>query len=173
MDNSIKVRKIVLTALLAAMICLTTAFIFHIPTGVNGGYIHVGDAFIYLAACILPAPYAMIAASLGAGLADVLSGAMIWVIPTMIIKPLLVLPFTKGGQKLINKRNIYAVIIAGVTGIVGYYIADGIILGNFIAPLATLAMGVIQPIGSGIIFILVSLAFDKINLIDRLPVQSK
>lgn len=172
MNNSIKTRKIVLTSLLAAIICISTAF-FHIPIGGNGGYIHVGDAFIYLAACILPIPYAMVAGALGAGLADMLSGAMIWVIPTMIIKPLLILPFKKNGQRLLNKKNCYAVFIAGFTGIFGYYIAESIMFGNFIATLATLAMGILQPIGSGIIFILAAIALDKINLVDRLPLKSK
>ena len=45
------------TALFAALICITTAYIFHIPVGANGGYVHVGDALIYLAAAVLPAPY--------------------------------------------------------------------------------------------------------------------
>ena len=43
---------------LAALICVTTAYIFHIPFGVNGGYVHIGDSLIYLAAAFLPTPYA-------------------------------------------------------------------------------------------------------------------
>ncbi|MFY9379232.1 MAG: ECF transporter S component, partial [Acutalibacteraceae bacterium] len=53
--------NIVTTALFAAIIAVTTAYIFHIPVGTNGGYIHIGDCFIYLAACFLPLPYAMLA----------------------------------------------------------------------------------------------------------------
>ncbi|CDG01693.1 ECF transporter S component [Clostridium chauvoei] len=59
MNNMDKTKRIVLTALFAAIICITTAFIFHIPTGMNGGYIHIGDAFIYIAASLLPTPYAI------------------------------------------------------------------------------------------------------------------
>ena len=61
------------TALFAALICVTTAYIFHIPFGTNGGYVHIGDTLIYLAAAILPAPYAMIAGALGGAFADLLT----------------------------------------------------------------------------------------------------
>ena len=44
-----KVSRLTSTALFAALICVTTAYIFHIPFGVNGGYVHIGDSLIYLA----------------------------------------------------------------------------------------------------------------------------
>ena len=43
-----KVKTLAIAALLAAIICIATTS-FHIPVGVNGGYVHVGDAFIYMA----------------------------------------------------------------------------------------------------------------------------
>ena len=55
-----KLLLLVLSALFAAMITVMTAFLFHIPIGVNGGYLHFGDALIYLAASMLPTPYACI-----------------------------------------------------------------------------------------------------------------
>jgi len=33
-----------MTALMAALITIMTAYICHIPVGVNGGYIHFGDS---------------------------------------------------------------------------------------------------------------------------------
>ena len=58
-----------LTGLFASMITVMTAYIFHVPYGANGGYIHFGDALIYVAAVILPRPYALAAAAIGGGLA--------------------------------------------------------------------------------------------------------
>ena len=81
-----KLLLLVLSALFAAMITVMTAFLFHIPIGVNGGYLHFGDALIYLAASMLPTPYACIAAAVGAGLADIVSGAPIWAPFTLVIK---------------------------------------------------------------------------------------
>lgn len=173
MNKIINTKRAVLTALFTAIICVTTAFIFHIPTGINGGYIHIGDAFIYLAACVLPTPYAMLAASLGGGLADILSGSILWVIPTIIIKPILVLFFKRINGKIFNKRNIFGTIFAGVVGLFGYYLADVVFSGSFIAPLLTLPIGCIQPIGSGIIFLIIASAFDRIKLTDRLLQESE
>lgn len=166
MNNKQKTKTIVLTSLFAALIFLTTAYLFHIPTS-NGGYIHVGDAFIYIAACVLPRPYAMCAASIGAGLSDLLSpGGAIFVIPTMIIKPFLALPFTRN-TKFLSKRNIIATVVAGVTGIVGYFIAEWIMFGNPMALLVTIPTGALQPIGSGILYVLASVALDKAKVKER------
>lgn len=92
------VTLLTVTGLFAAIITLMTAYICHIPYGANGGYIHFGDALIYVAAVILPRPYAMAAAAIGGGLADLLTAPM-WAPATIIIKMLITLPFTsKNGQ---------------------------------------------------------------------------
>jgi len=49
-------RRICLTALMAAIIYVFTAYI-HVPS--HTGYTHVGDGFLYLAASLLPAPFAV------------------------------------------------------------------------------------------------------------------
>ena len=51
--NNRPAALITVTGLFAAMIALMTAYIFHIPYGANGGYIHFGDALIYIAAVLL------------------------------------------------------------------------------------------------------------------------
>ena len=80
--------RMTLTGLFAAMITLMTAYICHIPYGANGGYIHFGDALIYIAAVLLPRPYALAAAAIGGGLADLLTAPM-WAPATIIIKMLI------------------------------------------------------------------------------------
>ena len=60
-----RVRYLTMTGLMAALITIMTAYICHIPVGVNGGYIHFGDSLIYLAAVLLPRPYALAAAAIG------------------------------------------------------------------------------------------------------------
>ncbi len=160
-------KNIVLTALFAAIIAVTTAYILHIPIGTNGGYIHVGDCFIYLAACFLPLPYAMLAGAIGGGLADLMT-APIWILPTVIIKAILVLPFSSKGDKVLNKRNVIALFIASIITCGGYYVAESIMFGNWIAPLASMGFGLIQAGGSGILFIIVGAALDKANIKNRL-----
>lgn len=169
MKNNGRTKKIVLTSLFAAIICITTMI--HIPTGVNGGYVHVGDAFIYLAACILPLPYAMIAGAIGGGLSDLFSGAALWMIPTIIIKPILVLFFTRSNKKIINTRNVSAVFFAGITGVLLYMLAEGIIFGNLAAAFMFSLLGLVQPVGSAIVFIILGFALDKIEIKNKVAYE--
>ncbi|MEG0978727.1 MAG: TIGR04002 family protein [Oscillospiraceae bacterium] len=161
MKTNSTLKNIVLTALFAAIIAVTTAYILHIPIGINGGYVHVGDCFIYLAACFLPLPYAMLAGAIGGGLADYLSAAPLWIIPTVIIKSLIAIPFSSKTEKILNKRNVLALFIAGAITCVGYYIAEAILFGNWASPFASMLGSVIQATGSGILFVVVSAALDK------------
>lgn len=163
-----KMKNLTLSAMFAAVIMLMILYLFHIPVGSNGGYIHFGDAFIYLTGCFLPMPYACAAAAIGGGLADIMSGSAIWAIPTMIIKPLTVIWFTSKEDKLFNKRNIVAVILAGVVSIIGYYLAQVILTGNWVASLLGIWGNVVQAIGSGIIFLIMAVAIDKVSLKKRL-----
>ena len=48
MKRNNTLRYVVVAALFAALITIMTAYICHIPVGVNGGYVHFGDALIYL-----------------------------------------------------------------------------------------------------------------------------
>ncbi len=111
MSQRENLRLLTTTALFAAAITVMTAYMLHIPLP-TGGYIHLGDALIYLAACLLPVPYAAAAAAIGAGLADLLTAPM-WVLPTLVIKAVLVLFFTSKSERILCPRNWAAVVAAG------------------------------------------------------------
>lgn len=152
-----KVKNLVLAGVFAAVIFVATAFLsFKIPMLSTGAYVHIGDAFIYLAASVLSMPYAIAAASIGAGLADAFA-APIYIIPTIIIKALMAACFTSKSKKMLCKRNIAAIFFAGIICTVGYYITEVILLsGNFMAPLMAVPMGLIQPVASGILYAVIA-----------------
>ena len=158
--TDVRLKYITLTGLLAALITLFTAYIFHIPMGLNGGYIHLGDALIYLAAVLLPAPYAMAAGAIGGGLADLLTAPM-WAPATVIIKILVVLPFTSRHSKIFTKRNIVAPLIAMLITITGYYLAEVILYGKEAAFLISVTTNSIQGVGSAAVFYILGAALDK------------
>lgn len=160
-------KRLTSSAMFAAMIALTTAYLFHIPMGSNGGYIHFGDAFIYLASCLLPMPYACAAAAVGGGLADFVSGVPIWILPTMIIKPLTAVWFTSKG-KLLCRRNVAALFLAGLVSNVGYLLATAIISGNWWASLVSQWGGLIQSGGSAVVFVFIAVALDRVNIKSRI-----
>ena len=149
------------TSLFAAMITLMTAYIFHIPYGTNGGYVHFGDALIYLAAVLLPRPYALAAAAIGGGLADLLT-APAWAPATIIIKMLITLPFTRQNGKALSGRNAAAPFLAAPICIAGYYLAEGLIFGSFASAAASAVGNVIQSAGSAVIFLFAAKALDRL-----------
>lgn len=160
---SSKTRILVSAALFSALVCVTTAYFLHIPVG-NGGFIHVGDTFIYLAAVLLPTPYAAMSAAIGAGLADILTGSANWALATIIIKPILVLFFTNKSEKIINTRNLSAAVIAGIVGTVLYMLAEGIMIGNLFGAFMLSLIGLIQPVGSFIFFVVIGGVFDRLKI---------
>ena len=155
-----KTKMFALTAMFAALITVMTAYVCHIPVGVNGGYIHFGDALIYCAASVLPLPYALVAAAIGGGLADLLTAPM-WTVATVIIKMAIALPFTSKKSGTICTRNIIAVVISGIISAAGYALAEWIMFGNFAAAIAGIWGSAVQSGGSAVLFILIGFALDK------------
>lgn len=157
-----KTNLIVITGLIAALVFVITRI--SIPS-VNNRIIHFGDAVIYLAASILPMRYAVFAGALGAGLSDALTpGCVQWIMPTLIIKSLMVLCFKSNTNKIICIRNIVSSLLAGTICIIGYYIAEAIIVGNYIIPLGGILSSFIQFSGSEILFILIGISFDRMKI---------
>jgi len=149
--------RLVYTGLFSALIFIGT-FIFKVPTGI--GYIHLGDGFIFVASMILPLPYAMAAAAIGGGLADLISGYAIWIPATVIIKVLSTLIFSAKTRKLLCVRNGIAMLFGAAVNIIGYYLYGSLIQGNLIACLAEIPLNFIQEVAGGVIFVSIALMLD-------------
>lgn len=167
-----KTKAIVIAALFAGLITVFTAYICHIPFGTSGGYIHFGDAIIYLGASVLPTPLAVVAAIIGAGLADLLTAPM-WVLPTVIIKAMLCLPFVfiKHSQKKNGKVTLKAILctsVGAVITVVGYYLAEAIMVSDFKIPLASVPFNCIQAVGSIVIFAIITYSLEKTGVMRKL-----
>ena len=157
-----KTVMITQTALFSALICVMTAFIGHIPVGVNGGYIHFGDALIFLCAAMLPKPWSVAAAAIGGGLADLLT-APSWIIATVLIKSALTVAFKNTGR-ILCLRNIAAAVAAVVISTAGYFFAEWIMFGSLAASLAGIPANIVQSVGSAVIFFAIGFIFDRFDL---------
>lgn len=158
-----KVRYITTSSLMAALITIMTAYICHIPTGMNGGYIHFGDSLIYLAAVLLPRPYALAAAAIGGGMADILTAPM-WTPATVIIKMLIVLPFSSESTKIVTPRNVFATVLAYFISGLSYFLAEYVLFGTWAVLLVSMAGNLIQSAGSAIFFVIFGYALDKVHI---------
>jgi uncharacterized repeat protein (TIGR04002 family) len=164
-------KRVIFTALLAALVAALT-FV-HLPVPIpqlNGGYVHVGDSLIYLAACLLPAPWAMLAAALGGSLADLLSGAPLWVPATLVIKACMALCFSAKQETLLRPRNVLALLPATAINLVGYYFAELLMFGGdwraLLAP--SLIGGAVQSGGSAVLFLALAAALERAGLKKRM-----
>ena len=172
-------QKTVLACVLTALTTVLTLFI-KVPS--HNGYIHLGDAIIYLSSCLLPTPLAMVCGALGGMLADTFGGFIIYIVPTGIIKSLLPLAFTCKSNKILCKRNIFALIPCSLITVVGYYIAEVILLsvssGEFlsfiissspwISSVYSIPGNVIQSVGSIVAYVFLAAALDKIKIKDKI-----
>lgn len=171
------IRYLAISAILAALITVMTAYVCHIPVGATGDYIHFGDSLIYLAAALLPTPYALLAAAVGGGLADLLT-APVWAPATIIIKMLISLPFTSKKDKIITPRNVIATVLAFLISSTGYFVARLLMFGapnegvTIFLYLQSVAGSAIQSGGSAICFIIFGVVLDKVG-IKRRFLQSK
>ena len=83
-----KVKKLIISALFAALCLVSTAFLaFPLPTG----YANLGDCFAFMSGFVLGPPWGMAAAGIGCALADLVSGYSIYIPATALLKALIAL----------------------------------------------------------------------------------
>ena len=157
-------KLIVMSAVFAAMVASLTFFP-KIPAGM--GYIHLGDSIVFLAACILPLPYALCAAAVGGALADLLSGYAQWIVPTLVIKALITLTFWGKSAGILTRRKVLALVPAGLITVVGYSAACWYMYG-WAAAIAGVGENMIQVIGSSAAFIAIAAGLDKVKFKQRI-----
>lgn len=160
-----KTKLLCVSALLAAVTYIFTAVI-HIPS--HTGYTHVGDAFLYLAASLLPMPYGALAGALGEMMADLLGGYAMWLPATGVIKVLTALCFTSKGEKLLCRRNVLALLPSFVLCVGGYYLYEALLTGNWIAPLGGVPGYCVQVAASAAVYLAVARILDRIGFKKKL-----
>ena len=109
----------------------------------------------------------MLCGAVGAGLSDYLAGYAIWVLPTVIIKALSVVAFSKNNANIITKRNIAALIPGALLCVGGYYFSAVIIYGDWAAALTDIPTNCIQTAASAALFVFLGLSLDRMSFKKR------
>jgi uncharacterized membrane protein len=129
--SNINIKSICFIGLMAALVFVFT-FTFKVPIGAQG-YAHLGDAFIIVSTFLIGGKRASFSSALGAALADFVSGYTIWILPTFLVKFLMVVVLSLVAEKLFNDKLIgYIVgcIFSSIAHIAGYSLAWFIIGGK-------------------------------------------
>lgn len=147
-----KTTMIVMTAMMMGLIMVMT-YIPKVPVPATQGYVHLGDCMIFFGVLLLGWKYGAVAAGLGSALADVLGSYFNYAPVTLVIKFLMAAicglfiewalkkDFSGTGFKVLE---IVGMIIGGGIMVLGYYLAESIMFGNLIVPLAAIPMNILQ-----------------------------
>ncbi len=165
-----KIKALTESGVFAALIFVATLSGAVAPIG-GGAYIHIGDALIYTAVLFLPWPFAIAAAAIGAGLADLMLGSAVYIVPTVIIKSLTVL-CAKLLKKLSAKPLAQDMLIclSGAVTVLGYFVAEIFMLagaGSGLLPAlegaaSGMLFNLLQALASAVLFMIISAPARKI-----------
>lgn len=167
MKKHISTRDITKIAIMAALVFVAT-FLIKIPS--LNGYTHIGDSMVIISALILGKKKGALAAGLGAGLCDLLSGYMQYIIPTFLIKAIMVLIIATIGENLIGKTKS-AWIIGSIIGctfqVIGYCLVETVMYG-FAGAIASVPGNIIQSIVGIVLAVVLAAVLEKSNVLKRL-----
>lgn len=137
---------IAIAGVCVALTLVATAFInIRLPIAANGGLVHLGNVPLFMAAIIFGKRTGAVAGAFGMGLFDLLSGWTLWVPFTFVVVGLMGYVVGKITEKHVGfVWNALAILVACVIKVVGYYIAEGIIYGNWVAPALSIPGNLVQ-----------------------------
>lgn len=141
-------RSITINGLSIALVFVATGFInIRLPIAASGGLVHLGNIPLFLAAIIFGKKTGAIAGSIGMALFDLFSGWTLWAPFTFIVVGLM--GYTVGKITEKDKHNTIlwyalAILAALIIKIIGYYIAEGIIYGNWVSPIMSIPGNIVQ-----------------------------
>ena len=164
-NGNSKVYNMVVTAMMMCLI-MVAILVLRIPIPFTQGYVNLSDAMIFMAVVILGWKYGAVAAGLGAMLGDLISGFAMWAPWTLGIKAIMAIIFGLILQAACSKKDISSrgfrtaiiigMIVSGLFMAAGYFVAEGIMYGNW----AIAALGIPWNIGQFAVGGALALALD-------------
>jgi uncharacterized membrane protein len=172
-DNSAAARRgaaadVCISGLLTALVFVATMFVnIRLPISINGGLIHLGNVPLVVASIVFGRKKGAIAGAVGMTLFDVLSGWALWAPGTFIVRGVMgyvigLIAERRRGESFLF--NTVAVIAGGAWMIAGYYLTEGIIYGNFVAPLTSIPGNLVQVLTALVIGMPLATAMKKQKL---------
>lgn len=153
--NTSSAKQVAINGISIALVFIATGFInLRLPIVANGGLIHLGNVPLFLAAIIFGKKTGAISGAVGMALFDLFSGWTLWAPFTFVIVG--IMGWVVG--KITEDKNhntilwyVIAILAALAIKIVGYYIAEGIIYGNWVAPAASIPGNIVQILTAAVI----------------------
>ena len=138
--NIFTARQIALYGLFIALVYIATRWI-NIPGPTAGGLFHLGNVMAFTIAIVFGKKAGAISGAVGMALFDLTSGFAVWAPATFIIRfamGYIIGYFSSENKSKLTSKIIISMIIATIIMLVGYYFAEVLILGSWVAPLQSL-----------------------------------
>ena len=161
-----KTKRIVITALMTAMVGVATMII-KIPSPMKG-YLNIGDCIVLLCGWLLAPGYGFVAAGLGSALADLFSGYITYAPATFLIKGTMAL-IAFGCFRLMNKRigklpsQIIGAVLAEIVMVLGYFVFEGFMYG-FVPSAVNIPANSVQGAAGLILGIILVKVFERLKI---------
>ena len=153
--NTSSAKQVAINGISIALVFIATGCInLRLPIVANGGLIHLGNVPLFLAAIIFGKKTGAISGAVGMALFDLFSGWTLWAPFTFVIVGIMgwvVGKITEDKSHNTILWYVIAILAALAIKIVGYYIAEGIIYGNWVAPAASIPGNIVQILTAAVI----------------------
>ena len=166
-EKHVNTKDLTKISIMAALVFAAT-YLIKVPS--LNGYTHIGDSMVIISAIILGKKKGALAAGLGAALCDLLSGYMQYIVPTFLIKALLVLITVSIAEKLIAKTK-FAWVIGAIIGCIFQVFAYALVetfMYGFAGAMASVVGNIIQSTVGLVISMILVTVLEKSNILKKL-----
>lgn len=165
MERNDRIKSIAEIGLFIAIVFIGV-YIIKIPS--PSGYSHIGDSMIFLAVLFLGTKKGAVASGIGAALADVLGGYIVWALPTLLFKALMAFVMgTMISRKVFGLHGralwIVSAVCGGICQSICYTLVRAVIYGPVMA-VASIGGLTFQVISGVIIALVLSEALGRTSL---------
>ena len=165
---------LVMTALVMCLIMVAT-FVIRIPIPMTQGYVHLGDAMIFVGVLILGRNKGAVAAGVGSALADLIAGYAAFAPWTLLVKAAmgfvtgLVLERAQKKGRVTEETEmkkaapfmVGAMIAGGLVMCAGYYVVESFVYSSWVVALASIPANIGQFAVGTVLAMLLSSALYK------------
>jgi len=153
--------------LIALVFVATLLLNIKLPITANGGLVHLGTAMLFIISILFGPKKAAIAGAVGMGIFDLFAGYTLWAPFTIVARGLQ--GYVVGKIAWSNGRNgnsivfnVIAMILSIPVMLAVYYLCEGIIYGNWIAPVGSIPGNIVQNVVGIIVAIPVGIALKRV-----------
>ncbi|OEC01814.1 membrane protein [Lysinibacillus sphaericus] len=164
---------LILSAMLIALVFVATLTLnIKLPIKANGGLVHLGTGMLFIASILFGPKKGAIAGAIGMGLFDVVSGWTLWAPITIVARGLQgyivgKIAWSNGRKGNSIAFNVLAMIISVPFMVAVYYVGEGILYANWVAPLTSIPGDLVQNVLGMIVAIPVCILLRKTPIFNK------